>query len=306
MLSYLSPQAGPSVRPPAGWLTYGLTVSASAALLTYALHHLPPLAGHAVASMVTAVAITTLITILVASRPTLKPSVEAPVLVLSPDSDLTIRDGDHDDLGFTAALHKEALPHGFFADLGPRFLRAYHRTYLDSPHGTFTVATLEGHRVGFVAGTVDPARHRGWLLRHHGLRLALIGSSALLARPRVALHFFRTRVQRYVAAWRRARRRSDPPTSANGPAAPAGLAQLSHVATSQGARGVGAGSALVRAFITSARAAGADEATLTTLRGPAGAGPFYRAQGWTRGEDVSFSGTAFEQWHYDLRDGERS
>ena len=301
MLSHVTHQAGPSSRRPAGWLSYGLTVSASAALLAYSLHHLPPFAGHAVASIVTAVALTTLMTVIVASRPALKPRVETPVLVLSPNSELLVRGGDRDDLGFTAALHEEALPHGFFADLGPRFLRAYHRTYLDSPHGRFIVAGLEGHAIGFVAGAVDPTRHRRWLFRHHGLRLVLVGTCALAARPRAGLHFFRTRVQRYAAAWRQHRGRPSPDTSAP----PARRAELSHLATSSGARGVGAGGALVRAFATSAKAAGADEVTLTTLRGPEGAGPFYRGRGWIQGEDVTFSGTVFEQWHYDLRGGVR-
>ena len=281
---------------PGGWIAHGLAVSASAALLTYVLHHLPPLAGHAVASVGTAVALTTILTVWVASRAALRPPADTPVVVVSAEAEVAVVSAGLADVAFSAALHAEALPHGFFVDLGPGFLRAYHRTYLDSPYAVFKVASLKGHRIGFVAGAIDPARHRRWLFRRHGLRLAAIGTGALLVRPRVGLHFLRTRVQRYLAAWRR--HRGQP--GGRAAESTAAHAQLSHLATAPGARGVGAGAALVRAFVESARAGGADEVTLTTLRGPDGAGPFYRSQGWEQGENVAFNGIAFEQWHYEL------
>lgn len=296
MLSFPSHSDGLSARRPVGWIFHGLVVSVSAALLTYLLHHLTPLAGHAVASVSAAVALTTVLTVWVASRSALRPRIEAPVLVLSPGAELRTEPARPEDLEFCAALHAEALPHGFFVDLGPRFLRAYHRSYLDSPHAVSMIARLGGHRIGFVVGAIDPHRHRHWLFRHHGLRLAVVGACALAVRPRAGLHFLRTRIQGYVAAWRRHRgepgSRTEPVT---------GSAQLSHVATSPGARGVGAGGALVEAFVEMAAAGGADAVSLTTLEGPGGAGPFYRSLGWTQGEVVAFKGTRFEQWHYDLR-----
>lgn len=51
------------------------------------------------------------------------------------EDDLVLRYATIADLGATAQLHVEQLPAGFFPGLGPRFMRRWHRTYLDSPHG---------------------------------------------------------------------------------------------------------------------------------------------------------------------------
>ncbi|MBA3306126.1 MAG: GNAT family N-acetyltransferase [Thermoleophilaceae bacterium] len=51
---------------------------------------------------------------------------------------------------------------------------------------------------------------------------------------------------------------------------------------SEGARGAGLGERLVATFLREARRAGAEQFTLTTLEGAAGASAFYERLGWGR------------------------
>lgn len=193
------------------------------------------------------------------------------------------------DLPFAAGLHVAALPHGFFARLGERFLGRYYAGYLASPHAVALLAELPGppaSRVGVLVGTLDTGLHNRWVLRHHGLRLALAGALALLARPRELRLFLRTRLLRYLRAVARARRTSPAAAARPVPAAAAPVggtpAVLTHVAVSAAGRGRGAGQALVHEFVGAARAAGRREAQLVTLAEPgSGAGAFYERLGWT-------------------------
>ena len=179
-------------------------------------------------------------------------------------------------LGEAASLHLAALPHGFFAELGARFLRSYHATYVDSPHAVALAAVRAGRLLGFVVGPTHPPAHRAWVLRRRGRRLAAAGAAALLLRPRVALRFARTRVGRYVAGWRRGRAQVDAAT-----AQPAGVpAVLSHIAVHEEARGTGVGRELAAAFVREAGRAGADRVVLATLDDARGAADFYAKEGW--------------------------
>ena len=45
-----------------------------------------------------------------------------------------------DDLGWASSLQRSELPHGFFTRLGLPFLRAYQRTFVDSPYALALVA----------------------------------------------------------------------------------------------------------------------------------------------------------------------
>ena len=176
-----------------------------------------------------------------------------------------------------ADLHLEALPHGFFADLGPRFLRAYYATFLASPHAVALAAVSGGQLLGVVVGPVRPSAHRRWVLRRRGRQLALRGLAALVVRPKVALWFIRTRVGRYISAWRRGR------AAASGSAEPGPSeepAVLSHLAVLERARGEGIGRALASAFVREVGRAGAARVVLVTLEGDAGAGRFYAREGW--------------------------
>jgi GNAT superfamily N-acetyltransferase len=180
-------------------------------------------------------------------------------------------------------LHGEALPHGFFARLGHRFLQAYYDSFVASPHAVAFIADAADGPAGMLVGTVRNGAHYSWVLRRHGGRLIGRGLAALLTSPRVLLLFLRTRLARYSGGILRFARRSLAGVFRSRPPGPAVRqpAVLTHVAVSPAARGTGAGSALVATFTQAATAAGCSEAVLVTLAGPAGAGPFYRRLGWT-------------------------
>lgn len=181
------------------------------------------------------------------------------------------------DCVYLAALHTATLPHGFFVDLGPRFLRAYHRTFVDGPYAHAYVATLGGHPVGGLVGTLDNRAHWRWVVRRRGAVLALTGLLGLCARPRVAVRFVRTRALRYLGAVARALGRRPPGGEAPPPHR---VAVLTHVCVEPRVQGRGVGSGLVDGFLADARARGATEAMLVTLAGDDGAGRFYARRGW--------------------------
>lgn len=298
-ISRVSPSRGSAALGAS--LRQGLLLALIATALIFALHHLPPLDGHALLTVVGVVAGATLVASL-AAHALPRRGVRSPVVVVT-SGEAEVGPMRQDDLEFSARLHEEALGHGFFVSLGQGFLRAYHRTFLDSPHAVAFTSTLDGHRVGFLIGVLEPVAHARWVFRHRGAGLALRGAGALLVRPLVAVRFARSRVRRYAAAWRRHRGRG--PESGREQGADAPSAVLSHVAVAPGARGTGAGRRLVRTFEASARAAGARTVILTTLAGPEGAGQFYAGLGWThRGNEGSFDGQPTERWSQVLRGAE--
>lgn len=291
-----TPPAAPIRRSSLGG---GLAVALAAAALGYLAHHVPPLDEHAVASAVTALGIAALGAWGLAAL--LSPG-EMPVLprvVVASPGGATTRALTDADLDFCAALHTAALGHGFFTDLGPRFLRSYYATFVDSPHAVARVATVAGQPVGALVGILRPRAHVRWVIRRRGVLLALHAAAGLATRPGAALRFARTRVARYLRAWRRHRGADAAPV---GPPQPE-PAVLSHVAVVPGARGVGAGRTLVESFEADAREAGARRAILTTLDGPAGAGGFYAGLGWRRsGTQTTPDGAEVQQWVHDLED----
>lgn len=209
---------------------------------------------------------------------------------------VSVRTMTRRDLRAVAALHRTHLPVGFFPRLGERFLRAYHRSYLDGPHAVALVAEADGTTVGFVVGSTRVHEHGAWTVRNRGLRLALAGGTALLLRPPELWTFLTTRAGRYVRGIaRRLRPRTTPtgadastastatPTSTTADtstAAPASPAVLVHVAVDDGARGLGLGAALVEAFVLACGAAGAVEVQLVTDADSPAVG-FYERLGWT-------------------------
>lgn len=199
----------------------------------------------------------------------------------APKNGPSVRGAAPADCAYLADLHAATLPHGFFVELGARFLRAYHRTFVDGPHARAYIATLGDDRVGGIVGTLDNRTHWRWAVRHRGPVLALAGLLCLCARPAVAVRFVRTRARRYLGAVVRlvgGRWRPRPGTSAPPPHR---VAVLTHVCVEPTVQGRGVGGALVDAFLEDARAAGAREVTLVTLAGDDGAGPFYARRGWT-------------------------
>ncbi len=184
------------------------------------------------------------------------------------------------DAAWAAALHEHALPHGFFARLGRRFLTAYYETFIASPYAVAFVADTADGPAGVLVGTTRNSAHYSWVLRSRGRRLVERGAAGLLVRPPTLLFFLRTRLGWYLGAMLRwsTRMFRAAPRRAPGHAQPA---VLTHVAVDEDLRRCGAGAALVAAFVDAAAAAGCDEAVLVTLAGPVGAGPFYRRLGWT-------------------------
>lgn len=180
-------------------------------------------------------------------------------------------------LSVVTGIHRQALPGGFFARLGSRFLAAYLATYQASPHAVALVA-LDGDRVcGFLVGSTGAAAHARWVLRQRGARLVLIGVVALALRPRLLVHFARTRLGRYVRGlFRRLRPGGGAPVATAGPGDPAVLA---HVAVRPEARGLGLGNLLLQRFIDESRRAGAQTVELVTRTG-GGAESFYLRAGF--------------------------
>lgn len=261
----------------------------AAGLFVYAIHH-DPLQSHAVEAVAFAVVVPVLAVLAVAAAAASRSFPDpAPVVILSGCAP-SVAEADRSDLDFCTALHADSLAHGFFVGLGPRFLRAYYRTFIDSPHGALLIARLEREAVGFVCGATDPARHTKWVLRHRGVRLLVLAIGALPIRPRVALRFATTRVRRYLRAWRsrKHRQRDD----AESPAA-----HLSHVAVLAGAREAGIGSALLLRYLDVAWDAGAERVRLFTRADAQGAGAFYARRGWLReGSRLNADGELMIQW----------
>lgn len=198
------------------------------------------------------------------------------------------------DIEHTARLHRQHLPHGLFPLLGQAFMGRWHATFLDAPGGIVLVAVRtvgdSEHLVGFLVGSVDQVKLVDHVLRHHRWRLGASGAWSLLARPRLALHFLRTRAPAYARRLTRrpvaGHRSGVPPEAEPQTRQPGGRADAIAVVTAlvvvPEARGARVGAALVAGFLDRARAAGAPEARLTTLAGADGAGRFYEGLGWRR------------------------
>lgn len=285
------PRAAHTARVPRS-VYDAVAVASLAAALGYLLHHLPPLREHPVDGVVLALALASTVAFalgrLIAER---RPH-ELPAVVVAAQGAPGVRPLTRADLAFCAALHAQALPHGFFAELGPRFLRAYYATFLDSPHAVAFAATASGEPVGYLVGVVSPRGHARWVLRRRGPTLALYGLFGMALHPRAAYRFARTRVGRYARVWRRHRGTDEPQ-----PAVGAAPAVLTHLAVVPGARRIAAGSTLVATFEDAAREHGATRALLTTLEGPDGAGGFYRRLGWSRSATrPTADGILMEEW----------
>lgn len=190
------------------------------------------------------------------------------------------------DVPAVAALHAEGLPHEFFVRLGTRFLRAYHGGFVQGPHGVVRVARRDGEILGLVMGATRAREHSRWLVRHLGVRLALLGFGGLLLRPHELRVFLQTRLGRYVrGVWARLRspRGRSPDAAGAGPAPhPDSIAVLHHVVVDPDARGQGLGAALVTAFVDELRQRGVAQVRLVTLAED-GAGALYERLGWRRG-----------------------
>ncbi|WP_431946325.1 GNAT family N-acetyltransferase [Micromonospora marina] len=198
---------------------------------------------------------------------------------------LLVRAAEHQDLAGMSRAHVDLLPIGLFPSLGARFVRRWHRTYLNSRHGLGLVAVDAGSNgavVGFVLGTSDQVAYASGLAADRRAlgSLALAGLMALAVRPRVAGRLLRSRVRPWT---RRFLRRRVPASAPDGPAAAGQVAVLSALAVHPQWRRSGVGVALVAHFLTSARSAGATRAEAETSTGSHGATSFYERLGWAAG-----------------------
>ncbi|MDX3695654.1 GNAT family N-acetyltransferase [Streptomyces europaeiscabiei] len=213
---------------------------------------------------------------------------------------------DQDDLGFVVTEHLSHFPDGFFARPGPRFLRAHTATYRSGAHARAYIAEVDRIPFGLLVGVTDPAAHREHVVRGHGWKLTLLACAGLAVRPRLALHFIRTRLGRY--AGKLLPQRSGRNSSTEQAPSPGGsdgtTAVLTHVAVIGRVRSLGLGTALVQRFADDATAAGCARVSLVTAAGPGGAGGYYERLGRRRtGETLTPEGRSFLTYEYPLTQG---
>jgi ribosomal protein S18 acetylase RimI-like enzyme len=179
------------------------------------------------------------------------------------------------DLGFVVAEHLYHFPRGFFARLGPWFMREYYRAFLTGPSAHAVVAERAGGLVGYLVGVTDPVAHRDHVVRRHGARLACRGALLLLVRPGLCVSFLRTRALLY--ARKLLRRRRPAGRAACDPRVPG---VLTHVAVTPTCQRQGVGDRLLGWFEHEATACGCTRVVLVTASGEGGAGCFYERRGW--------------------------
>lgn len=209
------------------------------------------------------------------AEPAAEPSPREPHPQAAPAVDL--RPMTHRDLQFVTREHRRHFPDGFFPRLGPRFLAAYYRTFLDSPAARAYVAVIDDRPAAYLVGVIDPAAHRRHIIARHRTTLVLRAVAALSLRPALALQFTRTRLPRYGRAL------LDRPGS-RAPLDPKPIAVLTHVAVTPVHQSRGLGSALIDQFARDAAAAGRIRVSLVTAAGTHGAGGYYARLGWRLGD----------------------
>lgn len=180
-----------------------------------------------------------------------------------------------EDVPFATALHREALPDGFFVALGDEFLRRYYETFISSPHAVGLIAVVADEPRGVLVGTVDQGSHYRWLVQHRRTALAVAAVRSLARHPRLAVEFIRTRARRYLRGALRLGRSRPPRQAQHGPT----TGHLTHVAVVPKSRVNGVGSALVGRYSALAFAQGALRLRVAT-QVDGGAAEFYRRLGW--------------------------
>ncbi|QTG82485.1 GNAT family N-acetyltransferase [Arthrobacter crystallopoietes] len=241
---------------------------------------------------------------------------------------VTVRPATPTDLTTMAAWQCRYVPDGLFPQMGERFVRRWHASFLDSPFGVALVAErvdAQGTQaVGFLVGSTDQFRHIDDVVRRHRVRLALAGLLALAQRPRLGAHFVRTRGRAYLkriltpklhrtpgagpaagaaaGAESHAASRATAGTTANATSG-GQIAVVTAIAVDPAARGTGAGQELISRFLEDARTAGAARAELVTLLGEGNAAPFYERLNWSAvDEHPTRDGMRARTYRYELGD----
>lgn len=203
-----------------------------------------------------------------------------------------------EDLAFVVRQHRYHFPDGFFARLGPKFLREYYRAFLTGSAARAAIAELDGRPAGYLVGVTDPVAHRDHVLQRHGTTLACQAMVAMVTRPSLGVCFLRTRFVLYARKLVRRRRANRQTTE---PAPPGATAVLTHVAVAPEAQSYGIGSHLIRLFDAEATVAGCEQITLVTASGEDGAGPYYRRRGWASlGERITPDGLRLTTYARDV------
>ncbi|NMR28715.1 GNAT family N-acetyltransferase [Crystallibacter degradans] len=236
---------------------------------------------------------------------------------------VTVRPATPTDLSTMAAWQCRYVPDGLFPQMGERFVRRWHASFLDSPFGVALVAERVDARgtqsVGFLVGSTDQFRHIDDVVRRHRVRLALAGLLALAQRPRLGAHFVRTRGRAYLkriltpkshrtpAAGPAASTSSGTASSTESNATSGGqIAVVTAIAVDSSARGTGAGQKLLNRFLEDASAAGATRAELVTLLGEGNAALFYERLNWSAvDEHPTRDGVNARTYRYELGDNGR-
>ncbi|WP_119070316.1 GNAT family N-acetyltransferase [Rubrobacter indicoceani] len=189
------------------------------------------------------------------------------------------------DLGEAAALHVRELPEEFVSRFGEEFICGYYRAFVE---GRDAVALgirdpEDGRLLGVMIGALDARSHYTYLVRQHGLRLALKATRATVKNPSLAADLVRTRLVRYVSGLLRATSRRKPDDKDPGAdQRPVGFAV--YVAVERGARRTGAGRKLFRAFESLCREAGSGHIEVATRPDSSGE-RFFTALGWSGEEE---------------------
>ena len=207
-----------------------------------------------------------------------------------------------EDIDQTAHLHISYLPTGFFPQLGPAFVRRWHRTFIDAPAGVaLVIKDPDGQVAAFLLGTTDQHAYVRDVLHHDRLPLAWRGAAGLLSRPTLTWYFLRTRATLYALRLTKGRGRDKREPGGTSPAGQTGVAQgkttrapasepigvVHAVVTRPAMRGAGYGRLLLLRYESEVSQAGTRLSQLVT-RADGGAADFYRRLGWRemcRGSD---------------------
>lgn len=193
-------------------------------------------------------------------------------------------------------LHQVGLKNEFITRLGRRLLHRYYRAWVSSPTGLCLLAEVPGEPAvaGLLLGSVNPAAHYRFILRHHGpgLAAAVLGQS--IRHPSLGLDLIRTRGLRYArgairALWGTVRRPQPTPPADHTVVSPR-VGEITHVAVAASRRRTGIGRSLLRAAEDAMREAGVDRIDLVTPLDDEGAARFYETTGWVKVGEIQTSG----------------
>lgn len=225
-----------------------------------------------------------------------------------------IRELRRSDVAASSLLHHDVLGMEFLARAGVRFLRSYHRAWIDSPHALALVAVDgEGMIVGAVLGSTRPAAQYRTMVRRHGLTLMAWLVLRAVSHPRFARELLATRGLRYALGLSRMLGRGRPARAPiedelsvvldvagqNDQA----IGEVTHVMVSRDLQSQGLGRLMLHDVHRSAQTAGLNQLVLVTPPDLSARG-FYEHLGWqSDGELTSRSGEPFVRYRLMIEHG---